>query len=62
MEIDKAVFGALIRDNPEILATLSELLAQRQLANERLTSEAPTQRAEEVRRGLLGKLREFFSL
>lgn len=62
VEIDKTVFGALIRDNPEILANLSELLAQRQLANERLTSEAPAQRVDEVRRGLLGKLREFFSL
>ena len=62
VEIDKTVFGALVRDNPEMLTNLSELLAKRQLANEQLTSEAPAQQVEAVRRGVLCKLREFFSL
>ena len=62
VEIDKTVFGALVSDNPEMLTNLSELLAKRQLANEQLTSEAPAQQVEAVRRGVLGKLREFFSL
>ena len=62
VEIDRTVFGALVRDNPEMLTNLSELLTKRQLANEQLISEAPAQQVEAVRRGLLGKLREFFSL
>jgi len=62
VEITKQVFASLLRDKPEILGRLSELLAQRQLANEQWNSEAATRSVEQVRLGLLGKLREFFAL
>jgi CRP-like cAMP-binding protein len=51
-----------VRNNPEILSRLSELLAQRQLANDQWTPDTASQTVEQVRSGLLGKLREFFAL
>ncbi len=62
VEITKQVFASLVKDNPEILGRLSELLAQRQLANDQWTPETASQTVEQVRSGLLGKLREFFAL
>lgn len=62
VEIIKQVFASLVRNNPEILSRLSELLAQRQLANDQWTPDTASQTVEQVRFGLLGKLRELFAL
>ena len=62
VEITKQVFASLVRNNPEILSRLSELLAQRQLANDQWTPDTASQTVEQVRSGLLGRLREFFAL
>ncbi len=63
VEIGKPAFAALIKDNPDMIGRLSELLAQRQEANTRELSAgmaAPT--AEQVRHGMRAKLRAFFEL
>jgi CRP-like cAMP-binding protein len=62
VEITRQVFASLVRNNPEILSRLSELLAQRQLANDQWTPDTASQTVEQVRFGLLGKLRELFAL
>ena len=41
---------------------LGKVLAQRQLANDQWTPDTASQTVEQVRSGLLGKLREFFAL
>lgn len=63
VEIAKPAFGALIRTHPEIVTRLSELLAQRQLANaQHASAEAARAKVEQVRKGILTKLRAFFEL
>lgn len=63
LEIDKATFAALVRAHPEIIGRLSELLAERQLANARKTSAAAApDNVERVRNGIGAKLRAFFEL
>lgn len=63
VEIGKETFGSLIRANPDVVGRLGELLAQRQLANEKLASAADTAaRIEQVRGSMLQKIRGFFQL
>jgi small-conductance mechanosensitive channel/CRP-like cAMP-binding protein len=62
VEIGKAVFGAFVRSNPAVIEQLGELLAQRQLANAKLASENAATTPEQVRSGILGRLRAFFAL
>jgi small-conductance mechanosensitive channel/CRP-like cAMP-binding protein len=63
VEIGKDTFGTLIRANPAVVGRLGELLAQRQLANEKLASAADTAaRIEQVRGSMLKKIRSFFQL
>lgn len=63
VEITPAIFGRLVRDNPDVVARLSELLAQRQLANEKLDAQTlPPARVEQARASMLHKLRRFFEL
>ncbi len=63
IEISKPAFAELIQDNPEILARLGDLLAQRQLANEKLPGpDASAARIEQVRSSMLQKIRGFFQL
>lgn len=63
IEISKQAFADLLQENPEIVGRLGDLLAQRQLANEKLATTAITPaRIAEVRSGLLTKMRGFFEL
>jgi small-conductance mechanosensitive channel/CRP-like cAMP-binding protein len=63
VEILPTTFGAFVRANPEVLGRLSELLAERQLANEKITSAALTDaRRADTRASVLKKLRAFFQL
>jgi small-conductance mechanosensitive channel/CRP-like cAMP-binding protein len=62
VEIGKAVFGTFVRSNPSVLERLSELLAQRQLANAKHAASGAAASPEQVRNGVLKKLRAFFSL
>lgn len=62
VEIGKAVFGAFVRAHPAVVEQLSDLLAQRQLANARHAADTVRKTPAEVREGLLRKLRSFFSL
>jgi hypothetical protein len=45
-----------------VIEQLGELLAQRQLANAKLASENAATTPEQVRSGILGRLRAFFAL
>ncbi len=62
VEIGKTVFGAFVRSNPVVLEQLSELLAQRQMANAKQASEGAATTHEQVRNGMLRRLRSFFAL
>ncbi len=62
VEIGKNVFGVFVRSNPAVLELLSELLAQRQLANAQLAKTGTPSSPEQVRSGILGRLRAFFAL
>ena len=62
VEISKNVFGAFVRSNPQVLEKLSELLAERQLANAKHAMQGVAARREEVCSGILTKLRSFFAL
>ncbi len=62
VEIGKAVFGAFVRSNPAVLEQLSELLAQRQLANAKHATSGAATNSEQVRSGILRRLRSFFAL
>lgn len=62
VEIGKNVFGVFVRSNPAVLEQLSELLAQRQLANAKHAKEGAVATPEQVRSGILSKLRAFFAL
>ena len=64
IEIPKTAFAELIQQNPDVVSRLSELLARRQLANEKLagTSSEGGSQIEEVRGSMLRKIRSFFQL
>ncbi|MFO1452604.1 MAG: mechanosensitive ion channel family protein [Opitutaceae bacterium] len=63
VEITKEDFGQLARANPDLLARVSEMLAQRQLANEKLaTGGTHTGNIESTRGTILKRLRVFFQL
>lgn len=62
VEIAKADFAALIRAQPALLEKLTELLTQRQLANKQHADAAAGPPVEQVRAGVLKKLRAFFEL
>jgi small-conductance mechanosensitive channel/CRP-like cAMP-binding protein len=67
MEIGKAVMGDVIRDTPECLRKLSEILAARKMETEGIVKEAalPTDHAEkerEYRATFLARLRNVFAL
>ena len=67
MEITKRTFGEIIARDADLLQRLSELLAQRQMANEGIVQAraqqslvSATQQAYQA--GFLDKLRSFFEL
>jgi CRP-like cAMP-binding protein len=63
MEIEKEAFGDHVREHPEVLAQLSELLARRQLANEQQLAQGEVAaRVEQTRVTLLKRFRGFFQL
>jgi hypothetical protein len=67
MEIDKTVMGEVIRDAPECLRQLSEILATRRLETEGIVKEAvlPADKAakeREYRATFLARLRTIFAL
>ncbi|MBE2216204.1 MAG: mechanosensitive ion channel [Opitutaceae bacterium] len=63
IEIGKPAFAELIQGNPEVVNRLSALLAERQLANEQASGAADSATSiEQVRRGILGRIRSFFQL
>lgn len=63
VEIGKPAFAALMRAHPEIIGRLSELLAQRQLANAQQASAAVARGdVAQVRDGIGARLRAFFEL
>ena len=63
IEIPKTAFASLVHENPDVLGRLSELLAQRQIANEQRpgTTPEPAQ-AGRTQAGMLQRLRAFFQL
>jgi len=63
VEIAKPAVAALLSANPEVIGRLSELLAQRQLANaQRAATTGTAVSPEQVRSGMLQKLQSFFRL
>ena len=62
VEIGMAVFGAFVRSNPAVVEQLGELLTQRQLANAQHAAQDVAVSPEQVRTGMLRKLRSFFAL
>ena len=64
IEIPQSAFAELIQQNPDVVSRLSELLARRQLANEKLagTAREGGGQIEEVRGSILRKIRSFFQL
>ncbi len=67
MEIGKPVMAEVIRDSPECLERLSELLARRKLENEGVIKEAASQgqnekKEREYQASFLKRLRSFFEL
>jgi small-conductance mechanosensitive channel/CRP-like cAMP-binding protein len=62
VEVGMAMFGAFVRSNPAVVEQLGELLAQRQLANAHLAAQGVATSPEQVRSGVLRKLRSFFAL
>jgi CRP-like cAMP-binding protein len=63
VEIQKNDFANIVREPPDVLNRLSELLAQRQLANEKqLAHSELAARVEQTRVSLLKKFRSFFQL
>lgn len=67
VEIDKSVLGQSLKENPELLAQLSELLAQRQLENRdtfagQTAVAAQSERHSSTATTFVHKLRSFFQL
>ena len=65
MEIGKDVMGSVIRDSPDCLRHLSEILARRKMETEGIvkdTSGAQAAKETEYRATFLGRLKAFFEL
>ena len=68
MEISKDVMGDVIRDSPECLRQLSELLAKRKMETEGIIKDAAISSAEQAARQreytatFLNRLKTFFAL
>ncbi|MEI6492382.1 MAG: cyclic nucleotide-binding domain-containing protein [Verrucomicrobiota bacterium] len=66
VEVDKDVLAPIIGASPELLESLSELLAQRRMANEGLVAEAAgfanQATKSNYKEGFLGKIRTFFEV
>ena len=67
MEVNKAVMSQIIRDSPECLQQLSEILAQRKIATEDVIKDAAMPGAQvakqdEYRSAFVARLKDFFSL
>jgi CRP-like cAMP-binding protein len=66
VEVDKSTLAPLIAASPELLESLSELLAQRLMKNEGLVAEAASAthrtKRHDYKAGFLGKLKSFFDV
>jgi small-conductance mechanosensitive channel/CRP-like cAMP-binding protein len=67
VEINKSILGRSLKENPELLSKLSELLARRQLETDGiLAAQSQTSliraKQSEYQAGFLGRLRQFFEL
>jgi len=67
VEIDKAILAPIIADSPELVETLSDLLARRRLQNEGVLSESMSsaliaEKQQDYQSNFLRKLRRFFEL
>lgn len=67
MEVNKSVMSQIIRDSPECLQQLSEILAQRKLTTEGVLKDAHVSGTEiakqdEYRSAFVARLKDFFSL
>ena len=66
VEVDKEILAPIISASPELLESLSELLAQRRMANEGLVAEAAGSANQstksDYKAGFLGKIRLFFEV
>ena len=66
VEVDKATLAPIISSSPELLESLSELLAQRRMNNEGLVAEMANASSQATKSnykaGFLGKLRAFFEV
>lgn len=66
VEVDKTTLAPIVSASPELLESLSELLAQRRMKNEGLVAEAAGTANQATKRnykaGFLGKLRLFFEV
>ena len=68
VEVDKSTLAPIISASPELLESLSELLAQRRMKNEGLVADAEAagsaNQATKInyKAGFLGKLRSFFEV
>lgn len=66
VEVDKATLAPIVSASPELLESLSELLAQRRMKNEGLVAEAAGSaghaKKSNYKAGFLGKLRLFFEV
>ena len=67
MEISKPVMAEVLRDSPDCLERLSELLAKRKMENEGILKEAASQgqnknKEREYTANFLQRLRTFFEL
>jgi small-conductance mechanosensitive channel/CRP-like cAMP-binding protein len=63
VEICRASFASLVRENPDVVTRLTELLTQRQLANEKVAVGTETSAKQAATRAtIMHKLRSFFQL
>ena len=66
VEVDKEILAPIISASPELLESLSELLAQRRMSNEGLVAEAVGSanlaKKSDYKAGFLGKIRLFFEV
>ena len=64
VEVEKATLAPIISSSPELLESLSDLLAQRRMKNEGLVAAAGNNQAtkSDYKAGFLGKLRAFFEV
>lgn len=66
VEINKEILSSSLKENPELLTKLSELLARRQMENDGVLAAHQTSliraKQSEYQAGFLGRLRQFFEL